>query len=549
MLWLDNQHTPTPRVGSSGNAAARVAGSANHPAPDAVPRHGAGVLADGSASASSSSNGPAAGRSGAALRAAQPAPEGGPGRGREAPLGIYRNSVDSEDAETRHLLGRRALYADLRTAALVLRDATPPGGKLPVVSKCRWCQVAGTVELRLTAIEGGARRAAFRGVAVCGNLWGCPVCGARISQARRGEMNHLLAWARGEGLVPVMLTLTARHGLEDRLGDLLDAMKNAKRRLRQRAEWRRLPVAGTITATEMTHGRRHGWHPHFHEIVLLEAADEAEALRMVEPLAAAWRASLRAFGLDGAEAAFDSQGAAAAGDYVAKWGAAEEITLTGAKRGRGGRGGRSPRELLRLVAGGDEEARLLWLEYYAATSGRRRRQLVWSPGLKARCGVDEVSDEEAAEAQTAEEIETVGEWDGDGWRAVRRKRVRLMEAAERGGAAAVKAAESGPDDAAPLAAEVIEQDIPEGVASPAAALPVPVSGGQDSRRVGDDDERGTQRGGGPSGGSGQAWRRNGGADSAASRVDDGKRRDGRAGYGDAVRECGRGQQGGAADAL
>lgn len=378
------------------------------------------------------------------------------------------------------MLGRRALYADLRTAALVLRDATPPGGKLPVVSKCRWCQVAGAVELRLTAIEGGARRAAFRGVAVCGNLWGCPVCGARISQARRGEMNHLLAWARSEGLVPVMLTLTARHGLEDRLADLLDAMKNAKRRLRQRAEWRRMPVAGTITATEMTHGRRHGWHPHFHEIVLLEAADEAEALRMVEPLAAAWRASLRAFGLDGAEAAFDAQGAAAAGDYVAKWGAAEEITLTGAKRGRGGRGGRSPRELLRLVAGGDEEARLLWLEYYAATSGRRRRQLVWSPGLKGRCGVDEVSDEEAAEAQTAEEIETVGEWDGDAWRAVRRKRVRLMEAAERGGARAVRAAESGPDDGAPVAAEVIEQDIPEGGAPPAAALPVSASGGQDS---------------------------------------------------------------------
>ena len=53
-----------------------------------------------------------------------------------------------------------------------------------------------------------------------------------------------------------------------------------------------------------------------------------------------------------------------------------------------------------------------------------------------------MSDEEAAEAQTAEEIETVGEWDGDGWRAVRRKRVRLMEAAERGGAVAVRAAES-----------------------------------------------------------------------------------------------------------
>jgi len=384
------------------------------------------------------------------------------------------------------LLGRRELYADLRTAALTLRDAVPPGRNPPAVAKCRWCQVAGFVELRLTQIEGGARRAAFSGVKICGNVWGCPVCGSRISQTRRAEMNTVLAWARAEGLVPVMLTLTARHGLQDRLADLLDAMKNAKRRLRQRAEWRRLPLVGTITATEMTHGRLFGWHPHFHEILLLEAEDEAAALAMVAPLADAWRASLRAFGLDGAEAAFQAQGAAEAGQYVAKWGAAEEITLNTAKRGRAGRGGpgRSPRELLRLIAGGDEAARLLWLEYFAATSGRRRRQLVWSPGLKARCGLDEVDDEEAAAAETAQEVEVVGEWDGDGWRRVRPRRVRLMEAAERGGAAAVRAAESGPDDAISEAGDfaILDTDADGTPAPPRRAC---VSG-QDSRRVQDE---------------------------------------------------------------
>lgn len=461
MSWHDKRCPPRC---SELEASAGIAGGdvrPNHPLAGAS----GPASADAPASAFSSKERDARGVSKARQRRATAAPGGAADKGQDAPLGNNPKSVDSRERETQRLQARRELYADLKTAGLTLWNATPPGQNLPAVSKCRWCQVSAFVELRLTEVEGGGRRAAYRGVKVCGNLWGCPVCGARISQTRRAEMNTLLAWGRSQGLVPVMLTLTARHGLEDRLADLLDAMKNAKRRLRQRAEWRRLPVAGTVSATEITHGRFFGWHPHFHEIVLLEVADEAEALAMVEPLAAAWRASLRAFGLDGAAAAFDAQGAAAAGDYVAKWGAAEELTLTGAKRGRGGRGGpgRSPRELLRFIAAGDDEARLLWLEYFAATSGKRRRQLVWSPGLKARCGLDEVSDEEAAAAETATEIETVAEWDGPGWRRVRPKRVRLMEAAERGGAAAVAAAERGPNDETPKQSEDVIEDEPHGV--------------------------------------------------------------------------------------
>lgn len=408
-----------------------------------------GVSSDGASGPSSfSKNTDAAKASGPAQRAGKGAVQ--------APLGIYPKSVDSQklenDAkanETRRLASRRQLYADLKTTALILRDAMP--WKVHGVAKCRWTKIAGQVTLNLMNVGVGQRRAAFKGIKVCGNIWGCPVCAARISQARRAEMNTLLAWARKHGFIPVMLTLTARHGVEDRLGDMLKAMKAAKQRLRQRAEWRRLPVVGTVTATEITHGTWHGWHPHFHEIVLLEASSEAEALEMVAPLGNAWRVSLRAFGLDGAAAAFDAQGAASAGDYVSKWGVAEEITLSGSKRGRTGKAGkgRSPRELVRLAGAGDDEARDLWLEFFAATSVRRRRQLVWTPGLKDRCGLTEITDEEVAQAEDARQEEEVAEYDNDGWRAVRSKRVRLMEAAERGGSPAVRLAEAGPDDADP----------------------------------------------------------------------------------------------------
>ena len=193
---------------------------------------------------------------------------------------------------------RSQTYADQIAAAGLVRRHVRKDHR---ICKCKWMKCAEQVELHLNVYDGGkgkaeVTRATYKGLVICGNVWGCPVCGARVSRVRRAEMNTLMAWARKEGLVPVMLTLTARHGRTDRLADLLGRMKNAKRRLRQRDEWRRLPFRGSVTTTEITHGDRNGWHPHFHEIVLLEASGEAEALALVQPLADAWRVSLRAFG-------------------------------------------------------------------------------------------------------------------------------------------------------------------------------------------------------------------------------------------------------------
>lgn len=452
----------------------------------------------GSQSRCAKGAGPAAGKG-------EKTPAGVTGKARRAggaaPLGIYTESVDNGSARKHPPKGkpkapppkktekvkakkaevfkglRRQVHADQRAVAGLVQRHIRRDHR---IAKCKWCKVTAQVELHLNSYGEGAdmvQRASYKGLAICGNVWGCPVCGARVSRVRRGELNTLLAWAREQRLVPVMLTLTARHGRGDRLADLLEAMKNAKRRLRQRAEWRALPYAGSVTATEITHGTAHGWHPHFHEIVLLRCADEAEALTMVQPLANAWRVSLRAFRLDGAAAAFDAQGAAAAGDYVTKWGVAEEMTLRDSKRGREGKAGaakgRIPLELARLAALGENHATHLWLEYFEATSGQRRRQLVWSRGLKTECGVAEVEDELAAaqESDDGQVSAPVYEW-GAGWSAVVRKRVRLMEAAEIGGAAAVAAAMVGPDDDEAEASPELVETVP------APANPRPASGGK-----------------------------------------------------------------------
>jgi hypothetical protein len=249
-----------------------------------------------------------------------------------------------------------------------------------------------------------------------------------------------------------MVTLTARHGIRDRLADQLEAMKVAKRRLRQRREWRSLKgrIAGTVTATEVTHGQN-GWHTHFHEILLMDAPDEGEALAMLEGMGRVWRACLVGVGLSGGRVAWQAQGAAAAGSYVSKWGAGEEMTLRDAKRGRGK--GLTPMQLLGDADAGDDEAAALWRTYALAFKGRR--QLVWSPGLKAAAGIEEMSDDDAAqdEAQddgTAEALLHIehGDWTGRrGWRGARHRRARVLDAAETGGAAAAAAvARDGGED-------------------------------------------------------------------------------------------------------
>ena len=375
----------------------------------------------------------------------------------KAPLGTTAKSVGhfSKDRQQNkaNSENRSVRFKHQRHAAGLL------GGKARV-GLCRWSVVskaAGVDMVATSYADGRADRVHFEGLQTCGSVWACPCCGARISETRRNEMNELLAWARAQGYQVMMLTLTARHGRDDDLAELLEAMKDAKRRWAQHRSYRQIKaqMVGSVTATEVTGGGAHGWHPHFHVIVILDGDAD------LTPLRDAWLASLRGAGLDGAGAAFQAQGADAAGNYITKWGAAEELTLSQRKKGRG-RTGRTPAQLLAASCDeADREAGYLWAEY--ATVFHGRRQLVWSRGLKALAGIGEVDDAEAAQDQKQDEQIETGRaniphhiWRGDV--AVRRadRRAELLDRAE----------EVGPDEAAAeLAAgympgDVIEHDQP-----------------------------------------------------------------------------------------
>jgi len=389
--------------------------------------------------------------------ARSPLDSGGARGASEAPLGTTAKSVGhfSKDRQQNkaNAENRSVRFKHQRHAAGLL------GGKARV-GLCRWSVISKAAGVDMVAssyADDRGDRVHFEGLQTCGSVWACPCCGARISETRRDEMNELLAWARAQGYQVMMLTLTARHGRDDDLAELLDRMKDAKRRWAQHRSYRRIKprMIGSVTATEVTGGGAHGWHPHFHTIMILEGDED------LTPLQDAWLASLRGAGLDGAGAAFQAQGADAAGNYITKWGAAEELTLSQRKKGRG-RIGRTPAQLLAASCDeADREAAHLWAEY--ATVFHGRRQLVWSRGLKALAGVGEVDDQEAAQDQEQDgQIETARAniphhiWRDDVASRCADRRSDLLERAE----------EVGPDQAtAELIAghingDVIEHDQP-----------------------------------------------------------------------------------------
>lgn len=166
-------------------------------------------------------------------------------------------------------------------------------------------------------------------------------------------------------------------------------------------------------------------------------------MRMLGPCRTAWERALRKEGLECNDHGFDVRGAAAAGDYVAKWGAAEELALSGEKLASATSRdkGRTPWQLLAIAAGlvddavfSSSQARARWLEYAQVFKGRR--QLVWSRGLKSKAGIADRTDEEIAAAAEAAEVhepgEEMGRMTAREWRSIVRAglRVALLEAVE-----------------------------------------------------------------------------------------------------------------------
>jgi hypothetical protein len=355
--------------------------------------------------------------------------------GGQPALGTTPKSVVQDDPE------RIERFRSARRRSAVLLDTAAEWLPTERVSGCGRKPIGSAV-----AVHVRDGKAVVVGVPPCGCLWLCPCCGAVISWQRRKELNTLLSWARQQGHQVVMLTLTARHHRTMAFSWLLARHRAAAKRLKQSKLWRSLneSIVGHVTATETPCGKN-GFHPHTHTILILDAPTEGAALDLFGGLRSIWERALEREGLDCNDHGFDVRGHAGTGDYIAKWGVAEELTFSQAKQGRDSGKGRTPWELLAIGSGliGDTvftpaEAKARWLEFAKAIKGRR--QLVWSRGLKARAGIADIPDEEIVAAVELNPSEEVGRMTASEWWAVVRAglRVALLERVEDQGRAGLE---------------------------------------------------------------------------------------------------------------
>lgn len=259
------------------------------------------------------------------------------------------------------------------------------------------------VELRRDPEAGIAHGGGLRH---CGR-WDCPVCGPKIAEGRRAEIEQAmrLAIERGHGIYLSLFTLP--HTRRDRLRFVRRTITEGFRFLsagRGGKEIRvRFEIVGNIRALETTHGKN-GWHPHLHVLYFTERPlDPFEVAELEDALYRKWAGFVEKRGhgkpirsLCRIDEITDDSGISA---YLAK-SASYEIARSDLKTGGDAEKGKTPFELLdRFRLYGDLNDLRLWHEWETEMAGVNR--ITWSKGLKARFGIAEESDAELAERKAA----------------------------------------------------------------------------------------------------------------------------------------------------
>lgn len=317
----------------------------------------------------------------------RPAEGGAVGRAAR-PLGRIANNVSGPGKDAAVAIAPQ--ISERYRLADGLRTLTP--GR-PAHCRRKRCSEGG-VQIQLGP-EGQVR---LSGLVTCASVWGCPVCAAAIYARRTDEVVQACEWARGNGLQVYMVTLTVRHHKGQALSDVYDGLSDSWRRYWQGRAGKDLKsilgLQGYIRGAEVTHGK-HGWHPHMHCLLFV---DHELSERELDVVRNRWLA-LAPGTLEGVGAHVKRCKGTGVDEYLTKLGLEVAGIITKEKTSN------TPWAIARRAAEGDLEAAHLWREYYLATKGRR--QLTWSRGLKARAGVREASDAEAADPELPQVVATI----------------------------------------------------------------------------------------------------------------------------------------------
>ena len=251
------------------------------------------------------------------------------------------------------------------------------------------------------------KRAHYKHLFICGSVWMCPICAAKISERRRVELAQAI---ENSDFHLALVSLTLQHSSGDKLKDSLGALLHARDRLKNGRAWqnfcRDFGIVGTISSLETTYGVN-GWHPHSHNLLIARRRLDAGAVhdflfpRWLAGLSECDRSATSDRGVDVRTAQSDVSA------YVAKfgrepknpkrpfgWTIEHELTKSVSKMSRGDQGF-TPLDLLQAFLVGDKRAGKLWQEYAGIFKGRH--QLQWSRGLRSLLGLGKLeSDQEIA---------------------------------------------------------------------------------------------------------------------------------------------------------
>jgi hypothetical protein len=348
-----------------------------------------------------------------------------------------------ERAELSRRESRRRRYGALR----FLRSHS----SLKRIRGCSFARIDGTQGVGIYVNNGVAHTGNLQR---CASVHACPVCAPKVRQERAREIEVGLAVHVAMGGGVEFVTLTLRHHQAERLAPLLGLVADGFRTILSGDAWvlhrAAAGVVGTIRTLEVTHGAN-GWHPHLHVLVLTDRPlDDASRDALADYMWTRWSGYLERRGHHGTTrehglVAVPVVAPADVARYMSKVYDSLHHEMTGGDLKDGGRSGRNPFRILGdLVEAGRVDAStgevnrdaLLWREYELATKGRQF--LTWSMGLKARLGVNELSDDQLVdEAVGGELVGVVSGWALTVMRLDPRRWAELLDAAERHGEAGV----------------------------------------------------------------------------------------------------------------
>lgn len=279
-------------------------------------------------------------------------------------------------------------------------------------------------------------KAFYSGLAVCGSVWICPVCAAKISERRRMEIKQAFDTHKQEGGKIALLTLTFSHRKNDRLIEMIDQFGQATQKLfRGRAfdEIRdEMGLIGRIRVYEVTHGFN-GFHPHTH--IALFYTSEVDLNLMKRRMYQLWeKACLKVGLITSQKHGLDLQDGNEAEKYLSKhgnWSLEQEMSKSHIKKAK--IDSMTPFDFLReYLVTEDEKYLKLFKEYAECFKGKR--QIQWSPGLKKRFVVSEKTDEQLAKEKT-EEADVLGMISYQDWKVILKSdsRSKLLDRIEKFG--------------------------------------------------------------------------------------------------------------------